>query len=103
MARFKRVLDISCGAAAAVSSIVGAVAAVQKPIEPKCLPTYACIQTLQGHSEGVRALAVCDGFIFAGSYDNGDISIYAFIQTLRGHSNSVIASTVYEGRIFSGR
>ena len=31
--------------------------------------TLICIQTLTGHSDQVRALAVADGNLFSGSYD----------------------------------
>ena len=68
--------------------------------------TLHCTATLQGHTDGVRALAVGRGKLFSGSFDSTmrvwDVATHAHVTTLQGHTRSVMALAVGGGKLFSG-
>ncbi len=64
------------------------------------------LHTFTGHGNSVCCVAVFDGKLFSGSYDDTikvwDLKTGQCIATLTGHGNSVFSLAVFDGKLFSG-
>jgi WD40 repeat protein len=67
---------------------------------------YACIATLRGHGEFVRAVTGADGLLFSGSNDRTikvwDIASRECVGMMAGHSLAVVCLAVADGKLYSG-
>jgi WD40 repeat protein len=67
---------------------------------------HACVATLRGHVEFVRAVAGADGLLFSGSNDRTikvwDLESRECVGMMAGHSLAVVCLAVADGRLYSG-
>ena len=70
------------------------------------LKTSQCLHTLTGHTNGVSCLAVIDGMLVSGSWDNTikvwDLKTNQCLHTLMGHTRVVSCLAVIDGMLVSG-
>ena len=78
------------------------------PLRPQVwdLATLQKIQTLSGHTDAVRALAVAGGRLFSGSYDSTvrvwDENTLQCLDVLKGHNGPVRTLVHCRNQMFSG-